>query len=106
MQLLSIVQLAGELQISKNELNGLIQDLIRAGSLISIGGVYYLHNSVFQNFLEFLRKQFERRNELDIAEVRRFTGSSRKYIIPLLEFTDREGYTARDGDLRFKGNKL
>ncbi len=101
-----MAQLAGELQISKNELNGLIQELIRADSLISIGGVYYLHNSVFQEFLEFLKEQFERRNELDIAEVRQFTGSTRKYIIPLLEFTDREGYTARDGDLRFKGNKL
>ena len=100
------VQLATELQISKNELNGLIQDLIRANNLISISGVYYLHNTVFSEFLAFLRAQFEKQKELDIAEVRRFTGSSRKYIIPLLEYSDREGYTAREGDLRFRGNKL
>ncbi len=101
-----IVQFAVELEISKNELNGLIQDLIRANSLLSIGGVYYLHTTVFTEFLVFLKAQFEKQKELDIAEVRRFTGSSRKYIIPLLEYSDREGYTAREGDLRFRGNKL
>ncbi len=101
-----MAELAGELQITKNELNGIVQELMRTQNLISIGGAYYLHSSVFSEFVEFLKMQFKKQNELDIAEVRRFTGSTRKYIIPLLEFTDREGYTARDGDLRFKGNKL
>ncbi len=98
--------LAAELKITKNELNGLIQELIRSNNLISISGAYYLHNSVFNDFLDFLKKQFKTQKELDIAEVRRFTQSSRKFIIPLLEFSDREGYTAREGDLRFKGDKL
>ena len=98
--------LTEELKITKNELNGIVQDLIRTKRLVSIGGAYYLHSHVFSEFLEFLQVQFRKQKELDIAEVRRFTQSTRKFIIPLLEFSDREGYTARDGDLRFAGEKL
>ena len=35
-----------------------------------------------------------------VAEFKDWTGVSRKYAIPLLEFLDRERITRRDGDSR------
>jgi selenocysteine-specific elongation factor len=36
-------------------------------------------------------------------DARDVTGSSRKYIVPLLEFFDAQGLTKRDGDTRTLG---
>jgi len=95
-----------DMKVSKNQLSSLIQDLLRDKILVSINGIFYLHTSVFEEFLSFLDKQFKRKEVLDIMVAREFTKSSRKYIIPLLEFTDREGHTVRDGDVRYRGEKL
>ena len=35
-----------------------------------------------------------------VSEFKEWTGISRKYAIPLLEFLDRERITRRDGDVR------
>ena len=37
---------------------------------------------------------------LSVADFKDWTGVSRKYAIPLLEFLDREHVTRRDGDVR------
>ncbi|HXI19955.1 MAG TPA: SelB C-terminal domain-containing protein, partial [Gemmatimonadales bacterium] len=38
--------------------------------------------------------------------LREQTGASRKYLIPLLEWADREGLTRREGDGRVAGPRL
>ena len=35
-----------------------------------------------------------------VSEFRQAAGISRKHAVPFLEYTDREGVTARTGDLR------
>jgi len=35
-----------------------------------------------------------------VAEFRDLVGASRKYVVPLLEYLDRVGFTRRQGDLR------
>jgi len=101
-----LATISANLGIPKNQAVGEIQNLLRAKSLISVGGNFYLHKIVFDNFLNFLRDEFKKRVELDIAEVRTFTQSTRKFIIPLMEYTDSQGFTIRDGDIRFKGDLL
>lgn len=101
-----ITELLKELELSKNEINVLIQKSIREKILVSISGVFYLHHRVFEDFLSFLRTSFSQKDKLDVAEVRAFTQSTRKYIIPLLEFTDRADFTRREGDKRLRGKIL
>ena len=40
---------------------------------------------------------------LTVADFRGFTGASRKYAVPLLEYADRAGWTVRVGDERRRG---
>ena len=35
-----------------------------------------------------------------VADVREGTGSSRKYVVPFMEYLDRVGFTKREGDAR------
>ena len=39
-------------------------------------------------------------NQVTLAQVRDATGSTRKYILPILEYFDSKGYTRRAGDVR------
>ena len=39
-------------------------------------------------------------NQVTLAQVRDATGSTRKFILPILEYFDSKGYTRRAGDYR------
>jgi selenocysteine-specific elongation factor len=41
-----------------------------------------------------------------VADARELLGSSRKFVVPLLERFDREGFTRRRGDVRIGGPRL
>jgi selenocysteine-specific elongation factor len=60
--------------------------------------------------LETLREKlagyFEKKPSLTVGDFRALTGASRKYAVPLLEHTDRVGWTLRAGDERKKGGRL
>jgi selenocysteine-specific elongation factor len=55
---------------------------------------------------EKLAAHFEQKPALTVADFRDLTGASRKYAVPLLEHTDRVGWTVRVGDERKKGGKI
>ncbi|GAH84004.1 unnamed protein product, partial [marine sediment metagenome] len=42
---------------------------------------------------------------ISIQDVHTLFGFSRKYIIPLLNYLDKEGVTRREGDVRFLANR-
>ena len=55
---------------------------------------------------ERLQEHFARKPTLDIADFKAITNASRKYVVPLLEHTDRSGWTVRVGDARKPGGRL
>ena len=52
-----------------------------------------------------LAAHFERRPALTMAEFKDLTATSRKYAVPLLEHSDRVGWTVRSGDERRRGGR-
>ncbi len=48
---------------------------------------------------------FEKKPALTVADFRELTGASRKFAVPLLEHSDRVGWTVRVGDERKRGGK-
>ena len=99
-------ELAKTIASDVREVKSLLVRLARSRKLVSVGGKFYLHARTFDHLLEFLQEHFERQETLDVQVLREFTGASRKYLIPLLEHLDLEGYTQRDGDVRRRGYKL
>ena len=49
---------------------------------------------------------FEKKPAMTVADFRELSGASRKYAVPLLEHSDRIGWTMRVGDERRAGAKL
>ena len=86
--------------VPRNRLNEVIRLLEREGAIVRITtDMYFLASSVEELRLT-LRKYLTEKGEMTAASFRDLIGSSRKYIIPLLEFFDRDGLTIRIGDIR------
>ena len=77
----------------------LLRALIRTGELVRVSNdLVYLPEAI-EDVLAIIRT-FE--SPFTVSEFRARAGVSRKYAVPLLEYTDREGFTLRQGDLRTK----
>jgi selenocysteine-specific elongation factor len=76
----------------------ILQILLREGRLVRISDDLVLHATAAN---QLRRTLAERRGQrFSVPEFKDWTGVSRKYAIPLLEYLDREHVTARDGDQR------
>jgi selenocysteine-specific elongation factor len=76
----------------------LLQILLRDRKLIKISEELVFHASA----IEALKKLLAERSgaKFSVVDFKTWTGISRKYAIPLLEFLDREHVTRREGDSR------
>ena len=76
----------------------LLQILIRNKKLVRIGDDLVFHHSALSTLRTMLAGHKGER--FGVPDFKDWTGISRKYAIPLLEYLDREHVTVRDGDSR------
>lgn len=79
--------------------------LCEDGSLVKVKDGLYFHGPVIQELKARIQAWFGSHDDLDPAGFKELSGGlSRKYVIPLLEYFDRERVTIRVGDKRqFRG---
>lgn len=78
--------------------NTLLRALIREGKLVKVGQDLIFHKQALGKTVSLLQQH--RGKSFSVPEFKEWTGVSRKYAIPLLEFFDRQRVTRREGDLR------
>jgi selenocysteine-specific elongation factor len=76
----------------------LLQILLRQGTLVRITEGLVFHSTAIEHLRDLLRQR--RGERFAVPAFKDWTGVSRKYAIPLLEFLDREHVTRREGDVR------
>jgi selenocysteine-specific elongation factor len=76
----------------------LLAILLREKKLVRIGEDLVFHHAAIQTLRAMLAGRKPAR--FTVGDFKNWTGVSRKYAIPLLEFLDRERITRRDGDSR------
>ncbi len=74
--------------------------LVTRGDLVKINEEFYLHQEAYRKALALLRQYYAEEETLTLAHFRDLTGSSRKFIQPLLEYFDQLKLTRRIGDHR------
>ncbi len=75
--------------------------LVQEGILVRLSEKLYFHRKVLEEARKRVLRFFEKHRELTVKDFRELTGgASRKYLIPLLEYLDREKVTIRVGDKR------
>jgi selenocysteine-specific elongation factor len=78
----------------------MIEVLLGEGTLIRLGEEIFFHKDTLQELAELVRQTIRERGSLSVGEFRDLTGSSRKFVVPVLEYFDRIGLTRRTGDVR------
>jgi selenocysteine-specific elongation factor len=84
--------------IDPSRARSLLQLLLRDGRLVKITADLICHREALVSLRQILASR--KGQAFQVAEFKDWTGVSRKYAIPLLEFLDRERLTRRDGDRR------
>jgi selenocysteine-specific elongation factor len=74
--------------------------LAENGELVPLADDLYLHVDAFNEVKEIVRRLAGSPEGITVATVRDATGSSRKVILPLLEYLDAQRFTRRVGDAR------
>jgi selenocysteine-specific elongation factor len=94
----AVAQVLAQSGVEAARARSLLQILLREKCLVRINGDLVVHQSA----IEELRRMLDARrpSRFNIATFKEWTGVSRKYAIPLLEFLDRERITRRQGEER------
>ncbi len=78
----------------------ILQWMIQHGDLIRIDKDFYLLEDQVAYFYTELRKWFKLQSELTVAQARTIIPSTRKFLLPMLNYAERKGLLMRDGDIR------
>jgi|HubBroStandDraft_6_1064221.scaffolds.fasta_scaffold46526_1 selenocysteine-specific elongation factor len=94
----SMNEVLGKSGVEGNRARNILQLLLRDKRLVRVSDELVFHASAIHSLRELLAKKKGAR--FAVPEFKDWTGISRKYAIPLLEFLDRERVTRREGDSR------
>lgn len=78
----------------------LMSFMVRQGKLVKLAEDIYLHRQALDSAKTQIANLLAEKGEIQLAEVRDLLNSSRKYILPLLEYLDQIKFTKRVGDKR------
>jgi selenocysteine-specific elongation factor len=70
------------------------------GLLLRVGEAFLVHRDRLDALKAEVRQRWPPGTRLDVAGFKDLTGLTRKFVIPLLEFLDRERVTRRAGNER------
>jgi selenocysteine-specific elongation factor len=84
--------------VDAKKAQALLSNLIREGRLVRISAELIVHASALQSLRGLLASR--RGSRFGVPDFKGWTGVSRKFAIPLLEYCDRQRLTRREGDSR------
>ncbi|MCB9915723.1 MAG: selenocysteine-specific translation elongation factor [Planctomycetes bacterium] len=96
----SVDELAAELGVREAQLRSVLALLVDQEELVPLSAELYLGAGAAERGREAVRRNCEAHGHLEIPALRDALGTSRKYLIPLLERYDAEGLTLRQGGHR------
>jgi selenocysteine-specific elongation factor len=89
-----------ELGLDPKLVSDLLRHLTETNRLVHIQGDLFMNPDVLEQAKEKIRAVLGEKGEFSITEIKELLNSTRKYLIPLLEYFDATGFTARKGDKR------
>ncbi len=96
----SLDELATALRVEAKRIARLATLAVALGELHVVAPDLYLHVEVEQRLRAAVAGLIARAGPVSVAQVREELGSSRKYVVPFVEYLDRVGFTKRVGDQR------
>ncbi|HWJ03442.1 MAG TPA: SelB C-terminal domain-containing protein, partial [Verrucomicrobiae bacterium] len=89
-------------KLEKADAEELLQYFLRQGSLVKTPPNFYFAQGSLQAAKEQVLSLLSEKGEISPADVKDLLGTSRKFLIPILEYFDAQKITRRVGDKRIK----
>ena len=86
--------------IDRKRLQRLVTLAVAQGELVPIDGDVHLHAETESGLRSTVRQLIEAQGGVTVAQIREALQSSRKFVVPFVEYLDKVGFTKRAGDLR------
>ncbi|CAN5889184.1 selenocysteine-specific translation elongation factor [soil metagenome] len=83
----------------------MVRALVRSGDLVQVSPEFVYTTKWVEQVKEVLKARIAGSGPFTVAQFRDLIGTTRKFAVPLLEYLDRTGFTARQGDVRKLGPK-
>ncbi len=96
----TLEELAGTVAGELKRLERLATLAVATGELVRVAGPIYLHAESERKLREAVAGLVATSGGVTVSQVREALNSSRKFVVPFLEYLDRVGYTKRMGDQR------
>ncbi len=80
--------------------------LVVSDKAVKTGSTLAFHREYWGKIVDNIKEILKEKNELAVGDLRDRIDSTRKYIVPILEETDRRKITMRTGDVRVKGDRF
>ena len=100
-----LAEMAEALGTDPTQLKAVLSLLTERGEIVRVKDDYFVSLQSHQSLLDGIEEYFGRREELSLADFRDIAGTTRKWMIPLLEYLDRVQVTMRKGDVRIRRGK-
>lgn len=84
----------------EKHLKDMISNLVETDQLVRMNDTVYLSKESFDLALAKIKGLFETSDRVVLSDCRDVLGTSRKYIVPIMEYLDGKGITKRVGDER------
>lgn len=96
----SWTELMSSVQVGAEQAEELLQYLLAKGTIVKLEDDMYFHQPVLNEAVQLVKQFLAEHKELQLGQARDLLNSSRKYVLPLLEYMDRSRVTRRIGDKR------
>jgi selenocysteine-specific elongation factor len=90
------------LGISDTEFSEIFSYLVEQQLVIKLNETMFFSTQAIEEGKKILNQYFDREKELNLATMRDLLNTSRKYVLPLIEYYDRIRFTRRVGDMRVR----
>ena len=91
---------SAELNIGFKDIKQFVGMLSASGDLVKLSEDIYVSSEVLESGKEKLKKSISAEGGLKLGRISEILDSSRKFMVPLMEYLDRIGFTIRKGDIR------
>ncbi|MEW6622394.1 MAG: selenocysteine-specific translation elongation factor [Bacillota bacterium] len=94
-------EVSQNLKVNTGEKEEILRFLINQGKLIKVADGLYFHKDSIEKAKSLIIKAFSDKEFMVLSDIRDLLNSSRKYVLPLLEYLDSQKFTKRVEDKRY-----
>lgn len=97
--------LSRKLEIAPDKAQDVHEILLKKGVLIQIDKIC-IYRQTIQHIISAVSQLFQKQESFTIGQLRDMLNTSRKILLPIVEYLDMNKYTVRQGDIRCPGPKM